>query len=241
MAAPPAGRRLQRDGLLDLLRRDQGALSAGVARLAPALAARRRLRRSAFDVRRVGGRRPGGVAGVPVEPLSEFIHLSLAAMQLLLILPDEGQDRRLGGRRNLVPEFSRDQRLRLHPAGLRTRPAEGKSQGINAYFPKEAHDPFPRVCPVVTGGAATHRALEWRGPMLELLVALGLVAIAIGLPLLMTRGLIQMWRDKGRTGTLSSGVAGAASELDHVVRPSAEHVLEAKNSAKEQEDDIGGD
>jgi hypothetical protein len=77
--------------------------------------------------------------------------------------------------------------------------------------------------------------------MLELLVVLGLIVVAIGLPLLMIRGLIQMWRDKGRTGTFSSGVAGALSELDRVVRPSVEHVLEAKNSVKKQEDDIGGD
>jgi hypothetical protein len=77
--------------------------------------------------------------------------------------------------------------------------------------------------------------------MLELLAALGLVVVAIGFPLLMIRGLIQMWRDKDRTGTFSSGVAGALSELDRVVSPSVEHVLEAKKSVKKQEDDIGGD
>jgi hypothetical protein len=77
--------------------------------------------------------------------------------------------------------------------------------------------------------------------MLELLVALGLIVFAVGFPLLMLRGLRQMLRDKGRTGTFSSGVAGALSELDRVVRPSAEHALEAKNSVKRQEDEIGGD
>jgi hypothetical protein len=77
--------------------------------------------------------------------------------------------------------------------------------------------------------------------MLELLVVLGLIVFAIGFPLLLIRGLIQMWREKDRTGTFSSGVAGALAELDRVVRPSVEHVLEAKESVKKQQDDSGGD
>ncbi|MCI0456963.1 MAG: hypothetical protein L0Z62_08290 [Gemmataceae bacterium] len=77
--------------------------------------------------------------------------------------------------------------------------------------------------------------------MLELLVALGLIVVAIGFPVLMIRGVIQMWRDKDRTGSFSSAVAGALSEVDRVVRPSVEHILEAKNAVKQQEDDIGGD
>jgi hypothetical protein len=77
--------------------------------------------------------------------------------------------------------------------------------------------------------------------MLELLVGIGLLVVAIGFPVLMIRGVIQMWRDKDRTGSFSSGVAGALSELDRVVRPSVEHMLEAKEPPKTQEDDIGGD
>jgi hypothetical protein len=77
--------------------------------------------------------------------------------------------------------------------------------------------------------------------MLELLVALGLIVVAVGLPVLMIRGVMQMWRDKDRTSSFSSGVAGALSEVDRVVRPSVEQVLEAKNAVKKQEDDIGGD
>lgn len=69
----------------------------------------------------------------------------------------------------------------------------------------------------------------------------GLVVVGIGFPLFMIRGLIQMWRDKDRTGTLSSGIAGALTEVDRVVRPSVEHVLETKNAVKKQQDDIGGD
>ena len=77
--------------------------------------------------------------------------------------------------------------------------------------------------------------------MLELLVVLGLIGFAIGFPLLMIRGLMQMWCDKDRTGTFSGGVGGALSELDRVVRPSIEHTLEARNFVTKQEDDIGGD
>lgn len=77
--------------------------------------------------------------------------------------------------------------------------------------------------------------------MFETLVVVGLIVVAIGFPWLMIHGLIQMWRDKSRTGIVSSGVAGTLSELDRVVRPSVEHVLEVKNSVKMPEDDIGGD
>jgi hypothetical protein len=76
--------------------------------------------------------------------------------------------------------------------------------------------------------------------MLELLVALGLIVVAIGFPVLMIRGVMQMWRDKDRTGSFSSGVAGALSEVDRVVRPSVEHRFEAENAVKKQADDIGG-
>jgi hypothetical protein len=79
------------------------------------------------------------------------------------------------------------------------------------------------------------------GLMVGLLVALGLIGVAIGVAILMIRGVIQMWRDQGRTGSFSSGVAGALSELDRVIRPSVEHVLEAKNSIKKQEDHSGGE
>jgi hypothetical protein len=79
------------------------------------------------------------------------------------------------------------------------------------------------------------------GLMVGLLVALGLIGVAIGVSILMLCGLIQMWRDQGRTGSFSSDVAGALSELDRVIRPSVEHVREATNSVKKQADDIGGD
>jgi hypothetical protein len=39
--------------------------------------------------------------------LPQVIDLLLEGLQPLLALLDEGQDRRLGGRRHLAPEFSR--------------------------------------------------------------------------------------------------------------------------------------
>ena len=51
---------------------------------------------------------------------------------------------------------------------------------------------------------------------------------------------IQLVRGGGRTG-VSSGVAGVLSELDRAVRPSVQHVVEAKHSVKKQEEGIGGD
>jgi hypothetical protein len=78
--------------------------------------------------------------------------------------------------------------------------------------------------------------------MIELLAALGLLAFAIGLLLLMIRAMTQMWRHPGSGGTFSSGVSGAISELDRVVRPSVEHTLETKKSVeKQQDDDITGE
>lgn len=77
--------------------------------------------------------------------------------------------------------------------------------------------------------------------MLEVLVALGLLLVAVAFPVLMIRGVMQMWRDRDRTGTFTSGVAGALSELDRVVRPSVEHTLKAKEAPKKQENDIDGD
>lgn len=127
LTALAAGGRLHRDGLLDLLGRDQRALPPSVARLSPSLAARRRRWRSAFDLRRVAGRRSGGVGGVLVEAFGQLSDLLLKGLQPLLVLLDEGQDRRLGCRRYLVPELNRNRRNRWH---------------INILRPLEARDKF---------------------------------------------------------------------------------------------------
>jgi hypothetical protein len=57
----------------------------------------------------------------------EIVNLFLEGLQPLLILLNENKDRRLGGGRDLVPEFSRDRWLRLHAADLLMPPLRGKS------------------------------------------------------------------------------------------------------------------
>ena len=55
------------------------------------------LRRSAFDVGRVAGRRPGGVRGVLIEASGKLSDPLLEGLQPLLVLLDKGQDRHLAG------------------------------------------------------------------------------------------------------------------------------------------------
>ena len=87
---------------------------ACMAWLSAPLAARCGLRGPAFDVGRVAGGWAGRVGRVLVEALLQFIDLLLEGLQPLLVLLDEGQDRRLGSRRDLAPEFNGDRRNRRH-------------------------------------------------------------------------------------------------------------------------------
>src|SRR5262249_37746713 len=109
------------------------ALLACVTGLPPLLATRRGLRRPAFDVGRVAGRRAGGVGGVLVEAFGQLIDLPLEGLQPLLVLLDEGQDGRLGGRRYLVPEFSGNWRNRRHTNIL--RPVEARTSPTGDRLP----------------------------------------------------------------------------------------------------------
>ena len=77
--------------------------------------------------------------------------------------------------------------------------------------------------------------------MLEMLLIVAVLATTVVVPIIMVRGLIQRYRDKDRTGTISSGIAGMMTELDRVVRPSVQHVVEVKESVASHEDDIGGE
>ena len=73
-----------------------------------------------------------------------------------------------------------------------------------------------------------------------ILSAVTSLAIVI-LPVVMVRGLIRMYRDKDRTGTFSSGVAGMMTEFDRVIRPSVQHIVEVKESEESHEGAIGGE
>jgi hypothetical protein len=89
LTALAAGGRLHRNGVLGPLRRHQGPLLACVTGLSASLATGGPLRRSAFDVGWVGGRWPGRVVRVLVEPLSQVTDLLLEGLQPLLILLDK--------------------------------------------------------------------------------------------------------------------------------------------------------
>jgi hypothetical protein len=70
---------------------------------------------------------------------------------------------------------------------------------------------------------------------------MALLAAVVVLPVVAVHGVAQMWRNKDRGGTMPSGIAGMMTELDRVVRPSVEHVVEAKECRAFHEDDIGGE
>jgi hypothetical protein len=76
--------------------------------------------------------------------------------------------------------------------------------------------------------------------VIQILAIVALIAVAVLLPVFMVRGVISMYRDKDRTSTISSGIAAAMTELDRVVQPSVQHVVEVKDE-KSHEDDIGGE
>src|SRR5690349_2288237 len=98
-------------------------------RLSPSLAAGGGLRRPPFDVRRVARRRAGGVGGVLIQALGKLIDLLLQGVQPLLILLDEGEDRRLGSRWDLVPQLNRDRRNRRHSCILQQLEGRTSSDG----------------------------------------------------------------------------------------------------------------
>jgi hypothetical protein len=128
--------------VLALLDGEQRPLVLGVARLAASSAWRFRRGAGRLGVRVFGRGRLGGIGGVLVEALLQFMDLLLQGLQLPLLVLDEGRDRRLCRRRDVVPKFSRDRWLRTHAADLQTQRTEGKvGLGI-----------FTRHCSLVTLG-----------------------------------------------------------------------------------------
>jgi len=97
-----------------------------VTRLAAPLAAGRFLRRSALDVGQAAGGWPGRVRRVLIQAFGKLSDLLLKGLQPLFVLLDKGQDRRLGGRRYLAPEASRDRRNRQQANIL--RPLKGSDK-----------------------------------------------------------------------------------------------------------------
>jgi hypothetical protein len=82
---------------------DEGALDFGVSALTARFVVGRRLGWRAFEGRRVGRGRLGGVGGVLLEALLEFHHLFMKLLKALLVALDQRQDGKLGSGRDLVP------------------------------------------------------------------------------------------------------------------------------------------
>ena len=85
--------------------------------------------------------------------------------------------------------------------------------------------------------------------MILLWIVLGVVGLVclVGVLKLLDRLLLRAeekgwiyYRKKSGGGSISSGVAGAMSELDRIVRPSAEYRIQAEGPVVE-EDEKGGD
>jgi hypothetical protein len=90
---------------------DEGALGFGVSLLSASYVGRRWLGWRTLEGRRVGGRWFGGIGGVLVELCLEVGEASFVAL-------DQRPDSGLSSGRDLLPEFVRDWRVRVHAAGL---------------------------------------------------------------------------------------------------------------------------
>jgi hypothetical protein len=106
---------------LALLGGEQRPLVLGVARLTAGSAWRFRPGADWLGVRVFGRGRLGGIGGVLVEALLQFMNLLLQGLQLPLILLDEERDRRLCCRRDLVPKFRGDRWPRTHATDLQAQ------------------------------------------------------------------------------------------------------------------------
>jgi len=79
----------------------------------------------------------------------------------------------------------------------------------------------------------------------QVLLLLLAAAIIIGLPAMIIWSIVDHLRGRGserKGGSASAGIGAAMVELDRLMaRPSAEHIVEAKNQVLKREDDQGGD
>jgi hypothetical protein len=116
VAAPAASRRPALDDLADGLGRDQGADVTLMSGLAAPLLARGGGRGPSLDGGWVGGGRPGGVGGVPAQPLLQLGDPPAVGVDQLR---DGGPC--LG--RHPVPQRLSDRRLILHAAVLLASPS----------------------------------------------------------------------------------------------------------------------
>jgi hypothetical protein len=90
---------------------DEGTLDLGVSVLTAGFFGRGRLGRCSLDGRWVRRGRLGGVGRILIEPCFEL-------GEALLVVLNQSPDSGLSSGRDLLPEFVRDWRVRIHAAGL---------------------------------------------------------------------------------------------------------------------------
>lgn len=77
--------------------------------------------------------------------------------------------------------------------------------------------------------------------MSTLLIVAVLVLLGVVLPAAMIYGLVDTYRKRERgCGGISSVVGPAMAELQRVVQPSVEHVVETQQQVVREDDDTGG-
>lgn len=74
----------------------------------------------------------------------------------------------------------------------------------------------------------------------DLMIIVVLILFLLLMPLILVRCVKDLYDDKGSTGAGSGGIVGMMVEMDRIVNPSSEHVTEAKE-VERQEEEIGGD
>ncbi|QDU09415.1 hypothetical protein [Gimesia aquarii] len=74
----------------------------------------------------------------------------------------------------------------------------------------------------------------------DLIMIVVLVLFLLLMSLILVRCVKDLSRHKGSTGSGSGGIIGMMVEMDRIVNPLSEHVTEAKE-VERQEEEIGGD
>jgi hypothetical protein len=93
---------------------DEGTLDLGVPVLTTRFVGGRRHRRRSLEGGRIGGRWLGGISGVLLESGFKVGEASFVSL-------DQIPDRGLSSGRDLLPQFVRDWRVRVHAAGVAIR------------------------------------------------------------------------------------------------------------------------
>jgi hypothetical protein len=123
VAAAPAFRRFAG---LNIVGGQQRRRMRFVSALTAAGTFRALTRRTAFDVWKIAGGRLRGIARILAEPLLQLLDALLKSGDPLFVPPHNNQQRRLNRRRDLIPQFLGNSRLRPHAAVIENCTESGK-------------------------------------------------------------------------------------------------------------------